>query len=77
MDRLPDCPKRQQQMIEQVKLHKRLLSDVAKEYGVSSKTLYLLLRNSDRQQTDTHKTAVVAQIAQLKRQINQLSQQLG
>jgi transposase-like protein len=77
MSRLPDCPKRQQQMIKQVKLHKRLLSDVAKEYGVSSKTLYLLLRNSDRQPTDTHKTAIVAQIAQLKQQINQLNQQLG
>jgi transposase len=77
MERLPDCPKRQQQMIEQVKLHKRLLSDVAKDHGVSSKTLYLLLRNSDRQQTGTHKAAIVTQIAKLKQQINQLSQQLG
>ncbi|MBB1269701.1 transposase [Shewanella sp. SR44-3] len=77
MNRLPDCPKRQQQMIKQVKLHKRLLSDVAKEYGVSSKFLYLLLQNSDRQQTFTPQTAILAKIAQLKQQINQLNQQLG
>jgi transposase len=77
MNRLTDCPKQQQRMIEQVRSHKRLLSDVAKEYSVSSKSLYRLLRNNERQQALTHEESILAQISQLKQQINQLSQQLG
>ncbi|AZG74697.1 transposase [Shewanella livingstonensis] len=65
----------QTQVINEVKNHKRLLSDVAKQYGVSAKTVYQWIRNSDARQTES-KGAIVSEIAYLQQKIALLSQQL-
>ncbi|WP_351018698.1 transposase [Shewanella sp. AC91-MNA-CIBAN-0169] len=65
----------QRQVINEVKNHNRLLSDVAKQYGVSAKTVYQWVRNNDSRQTES-KGAIVSEIAYLQQKIAQLSQQL-
>ena len=63
------------QVVEQVKTHNRLLSDVAKQYGVSSKIVYQWVRKHDVGQPD-RKVEIVSEIAHLQQKITQLSQQL-
>ncbi|MBB1360577.1 MULTISPECIES: transposase [unclassified Shewanella] len=65
----------QRQVINEVKNHNRLLSDVAKQYGVSAKTVYQWVRSNDSRQTES-KGAIVSEIAYLQQKIAQLSQQL-
>tara|TARA_R110000796_G_scaffold167275_9_gene284120 strand:- start:611 stop:916 length:306 start_codon:yes stop_codon:yes gene_type:complete len=65
----------QRQVINEVKNHNRLLSDVAKQYGVSAKTVYQWVRSNDSHQTE-NKGAIVSEIAYLQQKIAQLSQQL-
>jgi transposase len=65
----------QRQVIDEVKKHNRLLSDVAKQYGVSAKTVYQWVRSNDLCQIRS-KSAIVSEIAHLQQKITQLSQQL-
>jgi len=65
----------QRQVIDEVKNHNRLLSDVAKQYGVSAKTVYQWVRGNDLRQIRS-KSAIVSEIAYLHQKIAQLSQQL-
>ncbi|QDE32606.1 MULTISPECIES: transposase [Shewanella] len=65
----------QKQVINEVKNHNRLLSDVAKQYGVSAKTVYKWVRHNDAHKTES-KSAIVSEIEHLQQKITQLSQQL-
>ncbi|MGI2175514.1 transposase [Shewanella ulleungensis] len=65
----------QHQVISEVKVHNRLLSDVAKQYGVSSKTVYKWVKHSESHKTEK-RGAIVSEIALLQQKITQLSQQL-
>ncbi|QSX29549.1 MULTISPECIES: transposase [Shewanella] len=62
-------------LIAEVKARGRLLSDVAKEYGISSKTLYQWVRQSE-QQPWQREQALHSEIALLQRRIRALSQEL-
>ena len=65
----------QHQVISEVKVHNRLLSDVAKQYGVSSKTVYKWVKHSETRKAE-NRGAIVSEIALLQQRITQLSQQL-
>ncbi|MBB1316227.1 transposase [Shewanella sp. SR43-4] len=65
----------QKEVINEVKNNQRLLSDVAKQYGVSAKTVYQWVRSNQVRQTES-KGAIVSEIAYLQQKIAQLNQQL-
>ncbi|MDD8059981.1 MULTISPECIES: transposase [Shewanella] len=65
----------QHQVINEVKVHNRLLSDVAKQYGISAKTVYKWVKQSDTRKSET-RGEIVSEIAHLQQKITQLSQQL-
>ncbi|WP_282110171.1 transposase [Shewanella algicola] len=65
----------QYQVISEVKEHNRLLSDVAKQYGISAKTLYKWVKHSDTHKNET-RSEIVSEIAHLQQKITQLNQQL-
>ncbi|AQS40319.1 hypothetical protein Sps_05250 [Shewanella psychrophila] len=60
-------PKLAQRIVNRVKTSDSLLSDVAKEFGVSTKTVYLLVRQSEQRGGRTNT---------LKSEINKLTQKL-
>lgn len=62
-------------IIHEVKNNGRLLSDVAKQYGLSTKVVYQLVRQSEQQPTS--RTIVLkSEITQLRNRIRQLTQEL-
>ena len=63
------------QVIGEVKNHNRLLSDVAKQYGISAKMVYQWVRNSHPRQTED-RGAIMSEIAHLQQKITLLNQQL-
>ena len=65
----------QKEVINEVKNNQRLLSDVAKQYGVSAKTVYQWVRSNQVRQTES-KGEIVSEIAYLQQKIAQLNQQL-
>ena len=65
----------QHQVINEVKVHNRLLSDVAKQYGVSAKTVYKWVKYSENHKAE-NRGAIMSEIALLQQKITQLSQQL-
>lgn len=65
----------QKEVINEVKNNQRLLSDVAKQYGVSAKIVYQWVRSNQVRQTES-KGAIVSEIAYLQQKIAQLNQQL-
>ena len=65
----------QKEVINEVKNNQRLLSDVAKQYGVSAKTVYQWVRSNQVRQAES-KGAIVSEIAYLQQKIAQLNQQL-
>ncbi|MGX9463576.1 transposase [Shewanella sp. A14] len=64
-----------EQVVNEVKNHNRLLSEVAKQYGVPAKTVYQWVRSNDELQTED-KSAIVSKIAYLQQKIARLNQQL-
>ncbi|GIU48588.1 MULTISPECIES: transposase [Shewanella] len=66
-----------QQVIVEVQQHNRLISDVAKQYSVSAKTIYQWVRKKDNKLvSNMKKSAITAEIANLQRKLTQLNQQL-
>lgn len=66
----------QKQVINEVKNHNRLLSEIAKQYDVSAKTVYKWVRHKEVNQIET-KSAILSVIEDLQQQITQLSQRLS
>ncbi|PMG41638.1 hypothetical protein BCU91_10325 [Shewanella sp. 10N.286.52.B9] len=81
----------QQQVIAEVKQHNRLISDVAKQYCISAKTVYQWVKNKETAMTSKtnaegvttrkrtqakQKSALVSEIAHLQLKLSQLNQQL-
>jgi transposase-like protein len=66
-----------QQVIMEVQQQNRLISDVAKQYSVSAKTIYQWVRKKDQRLSATmNKSAITAELANLQRKLSQLNQQL-
>ncbi|QIR13501.1 transposase [Shewanella aestuarii] len=63
------------EVVNQVKCHNRLLSEVAKDYGIASKTVYNWVKSTDNTKLNK-KHQIVGQIASLQQQIKSLHQQL-
>jgi transposase-like protein len=63
------------QVVNQVTDHNRLLSEVAKEYGVSSRVVYQWVK-STTEPVEVKKDLITEQIASLQRQIQSLNKQL-
>jgi transposase len=59
-------------VITEVRSHGRLLSEVARQYGLSSKTVYRWLRESEHVHASKHQAAIRAEIARLQRQLQKL-----
>lgn len=62
-------------IIHEVKNNGRLLSDVARQYGLSTKVVYQLVRQSE-QQPASRTIVLKSEIAQLRNKIRQLTQEL-
>lgn len=62
-------------VIAEVKVKGRLLSDVARQYGISAKAVYQWVRESD-QQPQQREYALISEIAQLQKRIKQLNNEL-
>ncbi|PIW58720.1 transposase [Shewanella sp. CG12_big_fil_rev_8_21_14_0_65_47_15] len=62
-------------VISEVKVKGRLLSDVARQYGISAKAVYQWVRESD-QQPQQRECALMGEIAQLQKKIKQLNNEL-
>lgn len=62
-------------VITEVKVQGRLLSDVARQYGLSAKAVYQWVRESDLQ-PQQRECALMSEIAQLQKKIKQLNQEL-
>ncbi|PKG74486.1 transposase [Shewanella sp. GutCb] len=63
-------------IINEVKSNGRLLSDVAKQYGVSTKAVYQLVRQSE--QPSTSRTLTLrSEIEQLRSRIQELTLELS
>lgn len=62
-------------VISEVKVKGRLLSDVARQYGISAKAVYQWVRESD-QQPRQRECALMGEIAQLQKKIKQLNNEL-
>ncbi|ABM26278.1 transposase [Shewanella sp. JNE10-2] len=62
-------------VIAEVKVKGRLLSDVAHQYGISAKAVYQWVRESD-QQPQQREYALISEIAQLQKRIKQLNNEL-
>ncbi|WP_153915573.1 transposase [Shewanella sp. TC10] len=66
-----------QQVIKEVQQDNRLISDVAKRYSVSAKTIYQWVRKKDiKPVSNMKKSAITSEIAHLQRKLSQLNQQL-
>lgn len=63
------------QVVNQVTNHNRLLSEVAKEYGVSSRVVYQWVKLT-AEPVEVKKDLITEQIASLQRQIQNLNKQL-
>lgn len=63
------------QVVNQVTHHNRLLSEVAKEYGVSSRVVYQWVKLT-AEPAELKKNLLTEQIASLQRQIQSLNKQL-
>ncbi|MCH1929454.1 transposase [Shewanella sp. A25] len=64
-----------QDVIFEVKVRGRLLSDVARQYGISAKAVYQWVRESDLK-PQQRECALVNEIAQLQKRIKQLNSEL-
>lgn len=62
-------------VITEVKVQGRLLSDVARQYGLSAKAVYQWVRESDLQ-PQQREYALMSEIAQLQKRIKQLNHEL-
>lgn len=62
-------------VISEVKVKGRLLSDVARQYGISAKAVYQWVRESDLQ-PQQRECALMGEIAQLQKKIKQLNNEL-
>ncbi|MEL4251151.1 transposase [Shewanella xiamenensis] len=62
-------------VIFEVKVKGRLLSDVARQYGLSAKAVYQWVRESE-QQPQQRECALIIEIAQLQKRIKQLNSEL-
>lgn len=62
-------------IIHEVKNNGRLLSDVARQYGLSTKVVYQLVRQNEQQPTN-RSMVLKSEIAQLRIKIKQLTQEL-
>lgn len=62
-------------VISEVKVKGRLLSDVARQYGISAKAVYQWVRESDLQ-PQQRESALMGEIAQLQKRIKQLNNEL-
>ncbi|MCL1090704.1 transposase [Shewanella profunda] len=62
-------------VITEVKVKGRLLSDVARQYGISAKAVYQWVRESDLQ-PQQREYALISEIAQLQKRIKQLNNEL-
>lgn len=62
-------------VITEVKVKGRLLSDVARQYGISAKAVYQWVRDSDLQ-PQQREYALISEIAQLQKRIKQLNNEL-
>lgn len=62
-------------VIFEVKVKGRLLSDVARQYGLSAKSVYQWVRESE-QQPSQRESALMSEIALLQRRIKQLNHEL-
>ncbi|MFV0596381.1 transposase [Shewanella sp.] len=62
-------------VIFEVKAKGRLLSDVARQYGISAKAVYQWVRESE-QQPQQRECALMTEIAQLQKRIKQLNSEL-
>ncbi|MEZ9197584.1 transposase [Shewanella sp. 10N.286.54.B9] len=62
-------------IIHEVKNNGRLLSDVAKQYGLSTKVVYQLVRQSE-QQPASRTIVLKSEITQLRNKIRRLTQEL-
>lgn len=60
------------EVVNQVKNHNRLLSEVAKNYGISSRTVYQWVKSST-EPSELKKNEITNQIASLQLQINSLN----
>ncbi|MCL1066851.1 transposase [Shewanella olleyana] len=66
-----------QQVIKEVQQDNRLISDVAKRYSVSAKTIYQWVRKKEtKPASNVNKSAITSEIAHLQRKLSQLNQQL-
>ena len=61
-------------VIDEVKNNGRLLSDVARQYGLSTKTVYQLVRQSE--QPESRSKIIKLEIEQLRSRISKLSEEL-
>lgn len=61
-------PKMAERIVEEVKTNNCLLADVAKKFGVSNKTVYQLVRQSEKQGSRANS---------LKNEIDKVTQQLN
>lgn len=64
------------EVVCQVKQQNKLLSQVAKDYGIASRTVYQWVKQNDVNNDDVNKDIIVQQIASLQSQIKTLNQQL-
>lgn len=62
-------------VIFEAKVKGRLLSDVARQYGLSAKSVYQWVRESE-QQPSQRECALMSEIAQLQKRIKQLNHEL-
>ncbi|MDX1279601.1 transposase [Shewanella colwelliana] len=67
-------PKLAQRIVEEVKRNDALLSEVAKKFGVSTKTVYQLVRQSEQQ--GSRASTLRAEIDKLTMQLNYLMREL-
>ncbi|WP_281212507.1 transposase [Shewanella insulae] len=67
-------PKMAERIVAEVKSNNCLLSDVAKQFGVSTKTVYQLVRQSEQQ--GGRVGVLRAEIDRLTMQLNQLMREL-
>ncbi|MCL1143754.1 transposase [Shewanella gaetbuli] len=63
------------EVVSQVKSKRRLLSEVAKEYGIASRTVYQWVKVTE-EPTQQKKVQIADQIAALQLQIQDLNKQL-
>ncbi|OEG74289.1 hypothetical protein BEL05_01070 [Shewanella colwelliana] len=67
-------PKLAQRIVEEVKRNDALLSEVAKKFGVSTKTVYQLVRQSEQQ--GSRASTLRTEIDKLTMQLNYLMREL-